>query len=261
MSYKLLLICKLLSHEDCTVFWKSEEADVLDIGQVWLLVCPRPAKPLFNTSVIGDQDDHLQNSVAWGVEWLMRKVWRSRKPPFEIFPFVFLAGLDINSSPSVQMPLSSYLTGQIPTQMTRPPTWTHTLLPRGQEGRRKSWVSVILPSYSFDRSSCSAEEPLFYILSIYAIMWSFEHLCQYTQFLFFFWPCSWSCCDSWVSDTRELHMSECSHWLHPLEVHFDIHCFSGSLFSSAYLLWSIFAIQKTLIIQLNWINYWLINVL
>ena len=64
MSYKLLLICKLLSHEDCTVFWKSEEADVLDIGQVWLLVCPRPAKPLFNTSVIGDQDDHLQNSVA-----------------------------------------------------------------------------------------------------------------------------------------------------------------------------------------------------
>ena len=89
MSYKLLLICKLLSHEDCTVFWKSEEADVLDIGQVWLLVCPRPAKPLFNTSVIGDQDDHLQNSVAWGVEWLMRKVWRSRKPPFEMFPFVF----------------------------------------------------------------------------------------------------------------------------------------------------------------------------
>ena len=31
----------------------------------------------------------------------------------------------INSSPSVQMPLFPYLTGQIPTQMTLRPTWTH----------------------------------------------------------------------------------------------------------------------------------------
>ena len=49
----------------------------------------------------------------------------------------------INSSPSVQMPLFPYLTGQIPTQMTLRPTWTHTLQPwgRGQGENCKSGIS------------------------------------------------------------------------------------------------------------------------
>ena len=50
----------------------------------------------------------------------------------------------INSSPSVQMPLFPYLTGQIPTQMTLRPTWTHmdphsSTLGQGSRGKLQKW--------------------------------------------------------------------------------------------------------------------------